>query len=84
MLFRESIAFAPFVMVVIIMLIMFSYRAYLSWLKYGAGAHGDVEKRLEKRFDEIGERIGKIEHRLANLETIVLEEEKHKSFERLL
>jgi len=39
-----------------------------------------TSKRLEKSLDE---RMGKIEDRLANLETIVIEEEKTKKFDAL-
>ena len=51
----------------------------------GAGAaRGAYIEEIEQRDRDFDQRMAKIEGRIANIETIVLEQEKHKSFDRAL
>lgn len=74
------IAIAPFMVPIMIVAIVFTFKAYELRLKQGAQADTPTLRRL----DDLTERIAKIERRLANLETIVLEREKHNEFDRAL
>jgi hypothetical protein len=49
---------------------------------YRARLRANVEK-AEGFFEKLSERIGRLEERMANLETIVLEKEKAKKFSNL-
>lgn len=44
----------------------------------------DLSQNAERRCAEMGARLSKIEQRLGNIETIVIESEKHREFERKL
>lgn len=79
--FPFYIALAPFAMPVLIVAIVFIYKAFLATLK----AQADPQNaEIAQRLDAVCARLDKMERRMANLETIVLDEEKRRSFERAL
>lgn len=72
---------ATFAVPVLIVAMAFTYKAYAVKMKHKVAA---LDDRVLRRLDEMAERFNKIERRLANLETIVLEREKHNEFDRAL
>lgn len=76
----EYVAFAPFAVPVLIVATVFAYKAYELRVKHGAAPNPELIRRL----DDLAEHMAKLERRVSNLETIVLEAEKHKQFDRAL
>lgn len=72
---------ATFSVPVLIVAMAFTFKAYTLKLKHKAAA---LDGPVLQRFDELAARITRIEQRLANLETIVLESEKKREFDRAL
>lgn len=74
------IAIAPFAVPILIVAIVFAFKAYELRLKHSSALDTPTLRRL----DDLTERIAKIERRMANLETIVLDTEKKREFDRAL
>lgn len=79
--FPMFIALAPFVMPVLIVAIVFVYKAYIATLKLQSDPKN---AEIAQRLDTLCARMERVERRMANLETIVLDEEKRRSFDRAL
>lgn len=81
---RDLVPFAPFMVPVLIVAIVLTHKTFMAWIKYRTDVQGEAPRRLELRLDELAQRLEKIERRMANVETIVLEKEKCHEFERTL
>lgn len=71
----------PFMVPVFIVAIVLIYKAFELTVKQ---RNATPNPELIRRLDDLAERMAKLERRMSNIETIVLEAEKHKQFDRAL
>lgn len=70
---------APFIMVPCVLLVVFSFAAFKQWIRLQT----ERERSGGNRVNELISQLDRIEQRVANLETIVLEAEKRRKFDQL-
>ncbi len=69
------------IFVFVVVVLMLGFGLMLAWMEY---RHKEKRAKATGQQDEFSERLSRIEQRMNNLETIIIERDRHKAFDAAL